>query len=232
MRRAAVSDDPVLPARHPADRDHQEATPPSAGPARSNRTSNSQPNSTAANGTDEKGWIQRFSYRGVSPVTFLRIIMLLVFLAGTGAAWALTVMRVSADTNSDNSPDPPKEEPDDGRIRLPPSFSALVFVHVSFTIVALFELLFLERAFFHARAERYLFNHGVPRRGSSMASMGLTPWSRPPLPNYAAALAESGVGTGDVEDNLSKCIYATNKLISSISSSCHSSSSRVWQHTR
>lgn len=31
--------------------------------------------------------------------------------------------------------------------------------------------------------------------------MGIAPWNRPPLPTYAAALAQSGVGTGDVEDN-------------------------------
>ena len=32
--------------------------------------------------------------------------------------------------------------------------------------------------------------------------MGFAPWNRPPLPTYAAALAQSGVGTGDVEDNI------------------------------
>ena len=32
--------------------------------------------------------------------------------------------------------------------------------------------------------------------------MGFAPWNRPSLPTYAAALAQSGLGTGDVEDNL------------------------------
>jgi len=32
--------------------------------------------------------------------------------------------------------------------------------------------------------------------------MGFAPWSRPSLPTYAATLAEVGVRTGDVEDNL------------------------------
>jgi hypothetical protein len=32
------------------------------------------------------------------------------------------------------------------------------------------------------------------------ATIPIAPWSRPPLPTYAAALAASGVGTGDVED--------------------------------
>jgi hypothetical protein len=39
-----------------------------------------------------------------------------------------------------------------------------------------------------------------PQRGHPDASMPVAPWSRPPLPTYAAALASSGVGTGDVED--------------------------------
>jgi len=32
--------------------------------------------------------------------------------------------------------------------------------------------------------------------------MGFAPWNRPPLPTYAAALVDSGYGTGDVEDHL------------------------------
>jgi hypothetical protein len=57
------------------------------------------------------------------------------------------------------------------------------------------------------RAERYAFKHPgeMPRsslrRGHSVNnSMPVAPWSRPPLPTYAAAIASSGVGTGDVED--------------------------------
>lgn len=35
-----------------------------------------------------------------------------------------------------------------------------------------------------------------------MTAMAFAPWNRPPLPTYAAALAQSGFGTGDVEDNI------------------------------
>jgi hypothetical protein len=31
--------------------------------------------------------------------------------------------------------------------------------------------------------------------------LAIVPWNRPSLPNYAAVLVETGVGTGDVEDN-------------------------------
>lgn len=40
------------------------------------------------------------------------------------------------------------------------------------------------------------------RRFLPNSTIALSPWNRPPLPTYAAALAESGVGTGDVEDHL------------------------------
>ena len=33
-------------------------------------------------------------------------------------------------------------------------------------------------------------------------AIAFAPWNRPPLPTYAAAIAQSGVGTGDVEDNI------------------------------
>lgn len=39
-------------------------------------------------------------------------------------------------------------------------------------------------------------------RGEQVSTrLALAPWNRPPLPTYAAVLMESGIGTGDVEDN-------------------------------
>jgi hypothetical protein len=85
-----------------------------------------------------------------------------------------------------------------------------IFVHVAFAIVVLAQLVFIERRIFRVRAERYGSKHPgemLPsslRRGyagpNNNASMPVAPWSRPPLPTYAAALASNGVGTGDVED--------------------------------
>lgn len=86
-------------------------------------------------------------------------------------------------------------------------FSSTIFVHVAFSVVTLFEFVFLERHIFQIRAERYMFKHGMSpqarRAARRAATLGIAPWNRPPLPTYAAALAESGHGTGDVEDNLS-----------------------------
>jgi len=89
------------------------------------------------------------------------------------------------------------------------SGTSYVFVHVAFAIIALAQLVFIERRIFRVRAERYGSKHPgemLPnslrrgRTGPNNASMPVAPWSRPPLPTYAAALASSGVGTGDVED--------------------------------
>jgi hypothetical protein len=197
------SEEVQLPARHPADRDNREEIAPSS---RVTETTPSNPVTPNTGSVAKKTWIDRLSWKGVSPITLFRIILIFLFLGGTGVAWAITVKHVGADTGSDlfgeQDDQQQGQDQDNGTIHITPKFSSLVFVHVSFTVVVLFQLLFLERAFFHARAERYLFNHGMPRRAAAMASMGLAPWNRPPLPTYAAALAESGVGTGDVEDNL------------------------------
>jgi hypothetical protein len=77
-----------------------------------------------------------------------------------------------------------------------------------FAVVLFSQLLFLDRWVFTLRAERYAFLHPrdilpTSRRSSSDGtSMGFTPWNRPPLPTYAATLAASGYGTGDVEDHI------------------------------
>jgi hypothetical protein len=91
--------------------------------------------------------------------------------------------------------------------------SSTTFVHVAFVIAVLVELVFLERRVFHLRAERYCYLHpgevlpAAIRRTSSTSitrglGMGFAPWNRPSLPTYAAALAQNGYGTGDVEDQL------------------------------
>jgi len=113
------------------------------------------------------------------------------------------------------------------------AFSSLVIIHISFTIITLVQLLFLERSVFHARAERYLHKHGMPR-GATGASMAIAPWNRT-LPTYAAALTESGVGTGDVEDNLSECFTPDQHadiLLTLPSPSRHPTSTCIWKYQR
>jgi len=228
MAQIPAREELVLPARHPADRDEPAsqaaATLPSSTSPSTSPTSEPVPAPSASQNQQapsiKKSWTKRLSVGGISPVTILRIFLLLAFLGGTGAAWGVTIMRFgaiknpnpfgSSDNNGDNSNNSGGDSnSNDGSDSQDPSgfnpaaFSSLVIIHISFTVVSLVELLFLERSIFHARAERYIHVHGMSRRTVlAAASMGIAPWNRPPLPTYAAALAETGVGTGDVEDNL------------------------------
>jgi len=81
-----------------------------------------------------------------------------------------------------------------------------IFIHVVFAVVVLAQLLLLERRLFRLRAERYAYLHPgemLPTsRRPANTSMGISPWQRPSLPTYAAALNQSGHGTGDVEDHI------------------------------
>jgi len=136
----------------------------------------------------------------------MRLFVLLGLMAGTAGAWWYTIKHFQ---DSMSASQPPSANQDQGSQATAVSaygWSSTVFVHVAFSIVVLFELVFLERNVFQVRAERYMFKHGLSpdarRDARRAATLGIAPWNRPPLPTYAAALAESGHGTGDVEDNL------------------------------
>jgi len=205
------ADEAPLPARHPADHAAEEAASTESSPPPLPAPAATTPEATANSASSIKK--QRLSVGGVSFFSIFRIVVLLIFIGGTAAGWAITIKVFGANPGTsithnadgsvtDNSSSLTGDNSNDGNgDSLPPSFSSLIILHVSFTIVALVELLFLERSIFHARAERYLYKNGIARGGTS-AAMGIAPWNRLPLPTYAAALAESGRGTGDVEDNL------------------------------
>ncbi|KAG8825815.1 hypothetical protein FRC18_010198 [Serendipita sp. 400] len=208
----------TLPTRHPADRDTPSSraseTTPNPNTTTDPTNSNSPTSSSSPSSAPKKA---RWSLGGVSAISLTRILLLLLFLAGTIAAWAVTIIRFNSMSNtsdesssgggdgnsnpSSSSDSSSSSSSQDSDIYVGPKFSSMVIVHVSFTVVVLVELLFLERSVYHARAERYLHKNGIPMGGTN-ASMGIAPWNRPPLPTYAAALAETGVTTGDVEDNL------------------------------
>lgn len=128
-------------------------------------------------------------------LTTLSIFVLQVLLfGGTIAGWVVSIRAVSHSSNSGLALGGP---------------SLPIFLHIVFAISILVELIFLERTVFRVRAERYTYLHpgeilpSVRIRGRLPSPiLALAPWNRPPLPTYAAALAQSGVGTGDVEDNL------------------------------
>jgi len=125
--------------------------------------------------------------------TVLGFLIQLAFLGGTIAAWVILVKILQPSQSSDQFG------------------GSIVFVHVLFVIASLGQFIFLERRIFRLRAERYSHLHPgevLPTHnrnrwiGANSTTIAFSPWSRPPLPTYAAALAQSGVGTGDVEDHL------------------------------
>lgn len=121
----------------------------------------------------------------------------LLAISATIAIWILLVQRLARASNSVDAKTGPTNA---------------VFIHVCFSVVVIGQLLFIERRLYRLRAERYTYLHPgeiLPlsrrHRGLGVASdpvIAFSPWNRPPLPTYAAALAQSGVGTGDVEDHL------------------------------
>lgn len=192
--------EPTLPARHPADRDH-DRSPSSSNPSPGADTT------AAANGESRLKKIRSWTLGGIHLWSFMRLFVLLGLIAGTAGAWWYTIKHFQ-DSMSANQPAPSNQDQgSQGNGVSTYGWSSTIFVHVAFSIVVLFELVFLERNVFQLRAERYMFNHGMSpdarRDARRAATLGIAPWNRPPLPTYAAALAESGHGTGDVEDNLS-----------------------------
>ncbi|GJE99006.1 hypothetical protein PsYK624_152440 [Phanerochaete sordida] len=183
-----------LPAVHPADRSSPSIspglTPQGVQPA------NDQVSTHSSSSTHSK--LLRLlkakripSLYGVRLTTLGWFFLHVAILTATIAGWALLVQHLSA-----------AQSPSSGNSGLGAA-SSTIFVHVAFGVACLAQLIFLERRIFRIRAERYFYlNPGLPMHAhEGDVGMGFAPWNRPPLPTYAAALAQSGVGTGDVEDN-------------------------------
>ncbi|KAI0069721.1 hypothetical protein K474DRAFT_1005622 [Panus rudis PR-1116 ss-1] len=191
----------TLPARHPADTDTPAEPSASASPAPPTSSSQtaSGSDSSSTHSAGKRSLISKFlkpnrvpKFKGVSLTTLAIFAFQLLFLGGTIAGWVMVVKKVPSISGGSSGL----------------GFnSTAIFVHVAFTIATLFQIIFLERNFFRIRAERYAHVHPgeiLPRSRSPTRNpaLALAPWNRPPLPTYAAALAQSGVGTGDVEDNV------------------------------
>lgn len=190
-----------LPARHPADRepssDESARDPPQPPPAATASTT-TIPTTSPSNDstpTTSKSRIKSFfdpqklpSYGGIQSATLLIVVAQILLVGATVTAWVFSVKH-----NDGAGSDFPEVG---------------VILHVMFGVALLGQLIMLERRIFRLRAERYAFLHPgemLPtsrRLSSTSTSMGMAPWHRPPLPTYAAALAASGHGTGDVEDNM------------------------------
>jgi hypothetical protein len=214
---ANTADVTPLPERHPADRDaspaavtdadpeaQAEATPPSGTPSEAH-TPPPQTETTSTHSTGKSSFVKFFrskhvpTYGGIRLTTLLLTIFQLLLVCGTIAGWILSAIRIAKDTKNANNSDTNQTLG---------AASSGIFVNVLFAVGTVVELIFLERRFYRMRAERWMYLHPgemMPSRGSgrpSSVSMGFAPWNRPPLPTYARALADSGFGTGDVEDHI------------------------------
>jgi len=200
----------VLPDRHPADRRPTDvaadSTPPDA-PANPSATvsSASLPTST----TKPKRILGIFqpktvpTYAGLRATTFAACVLQCFIVVGTIVGWVFAITRLGRSSSSVDAASQSQST------QLLSGASSAIFIHVVFGVATIVQLLFIERRVFKLRAQRYSYVHPgeiLPsaRRRQPMADPGLafSPWNRPPLPTYAAALAQSGVGTGDVEDHL------------------------------
>lgn len=208
------SPDVVLPPRHPADRGPEQGstagvpagTPPlvtDAGTGPSSSTSDVSSTINSVSATKRKGHLRGlFKCRnenkppskigGITSLTFWKFALHLLMLGGTIVIWVFTTKLILRSQ--------------DKQIPLPTT----ILVHVIFSIATLAQLLLLERRIFRMRAERHSHLHPgevLPsfRNGQTLPNdtIAFAPWNRPPLPTYAAVLAESGIrGTGDVEDHV------------------------------
>jgi hypothetical protein len=190
--------------RHPADRDYppvsSNAIIPPAQPEIVPYPSSEQSSSTTCI-TKSHGILELFkpkrspAYGGLRLVTLLIFAAQLILLGGIVVAWVLTTEHLTQLTFAGQN--------------LFTGQPSIIFVHAIFFIIILVQLVFLERRLFRLRGERYSYLHPgqiLPRHRNNVPQTGRTlafsPWNRPPLPTYAAALAQSGVSTGDAEDHL------------------------------
>jgi hypothetical protein len=212
-RNSSSSPDVVFPPRHPADRDtEQDVVADRNAQSPTQATANPSPSSETASTIDsvsaskQKG--RQFfglfkcdhthkrpsKIAGIEVPTLMKFIFQVLIICGTVVGWVF-VSRLLISMSTDGHT----------------SGSSTIFAHVVFAVATLGQLLLLERRIFRIRAERYAYFHPgevLPRfrnqhnrHSLPPEAIALAPWNRPPLPTYAAVLAESGRATGDVEDN-------------------------------
>jgi len=187
-------DELALPARHPADREPPPSatatiplTPAATHAPGSPRTPIPDSPNAPPKATTRRIW-DKVVFAGFHLRTLVLFLTQFLFFAATIAGWAVAIIRISKESSVN---------------------TAILFVHIAFAACLIVQFVFLERRIFRLRAERYSFIHPgevlpTSRRllGTSAPHIAFSPWNRPPLPTYAATLAQSGVGTGDVEDHL------------------------------
>jgi len=192
--------------RHPADRSYgdlpaqtQTASPIQAPRSPSRAASENPSESNSSLHTVKPPKTSTFfsrKYGGVTVKSILRLALFAFLSAADIVGWVLAALNISKLTGSSNN--------NQSTTTISP-----IFLHLIFAIFLLILLIFLERAIFRVRAERYAHvhpgqmlpssRHRMPIGGYGRSdAIAFAPWNRPPLPTYASALGFRG--TGDVED--------------------------------
>jgi len=203
------SPDVVLSPRHPADVEHRVGPNQSTAHAQTHPPIISITTSDAVSTVDAVSKQKRRQLRGlfscksihqkpqkvagIELPTLTKFSLQTLALVGTVIIWVFVVrFLMKAGENNNTSGEP----------------SVTIFMHATFSIVILGQLLLLERRIFRMRAERYSYVHPgdllARFRNQNTApddAIAFSPWNRPPLPTYAAVLEQIGSGTGDVEDH-------------------------------
>jgi len=147
--------------------------------------------------TKPNGMLDFFKPQGAPALGGLRLYTLVIFavqltlLGGTVTAWVFAAKRLALTAE-----------------KTPMGYAPTIAVHIVFIVIILIQIVFLERILSRLRGERYNYvRHGEMdplHRSISRSSVAsaFAPWDRSPLPTYAAALSQSGVATGDVEDHI------------------------------
>jgi hypothetical protein len=196
---------PTTRPPHSVDRNHSPISPADAvtPPAQSEVVTcpSSDQLSSTASITKPNGMLGFFksqgppAFGGLRPYTLVIFAVQLTLLGGSVTAWvfASKCLAITAEQHHQTL------------LGLPTTIP----MHIIFILVIFVQLVHLERALSRLREERYDYVHRgeiLPRHiPRSSIDSTVAPWNHSSLPTYAAALWQSGIATGDVEDHIIAC---------------------------
>ena len=182
-----------LPPRHPADRGNTPPPPPGDpessssqrdAPPRpqspSTRSETSSLHKSFGSGSfllSPRLYMRRKKIGGVRLSTVCRLILQILLLCGTIAAWVLLALKMKNDLSQPVNQAPQSQNSNPQNSSGPSAFSsASVFIHITFAFTTLAQLIFLERCIFLVRAPRYAYKHPgqvLPRHGRNFSNSSL-----------------------------------------------------------